>query len=510
MVISDKEKVLGIDLGTSNSAAAVYNFDGTEIIPPKEKNIYGDVFPSYVTFLENEKILVGQPAKKRFLSDPKNTIINVKREMGTDHKIKIHNDEYTPQEISALILKKIKKDAENFLEGEEIKKAVITVPAYFNDLQRTATIDAGAIAGLDVIRLVNEPTAASLTYGFDSNSDEMVKIMVYDFGGGTLDITILNFENGVFDVKSTNGDTKLGGIDIDEKIRDYAIEEFEIENNINLRDDDVAVKRVIISAEKAKIELSDVSKTEIIVDNIAFVDENPVHLIVELTREKLEELIKPIVKKSEVPIKQALDDLNYTPSDIDELIIVGGTTRMPYVQKFVENYIGIPAVSEKKIDPMECVAKGAALQGAILEGEVEGLVLYDITPYSLGIGIVGNRMDKLIQKNAGIPLHVTKTFTTVCDYQEAVDTNVLQGENMKASKNKSIGGFSLGGITKAPAGVPQIDVSFDIDAHGIIRVKTQDQDNSVEGSITIKSHNKLSEEQIIELTKKIKSKELEN
>jgi molecular chaperone DnaK len=489
------EKVLGIDLGTSNSVGAVLMSGEPETIPAAEgQNIHGKVFPSYVAFLKDGKISIGEPARRQYLSNPKNTIHAIKRKMGTDYKIKIQGKEYTPQEISAMILQKIKKDAEDYCDGEEIKKAVITVPAYFNDDQRTSTKDAGKIAGLDVIRLVNEPTAASLAYGFDSKSDEDIKIMVYDFGGGTLDITILNFEDGVFDVKSTNGVIELGGIDIDEKIIEYVVEEFRKENDINLRNDEKAIIRLKEEAEKAKIDLSNVVETEINIPFIALVDGNPVNLIVTLTREKLEELIKPIVEKSEAPMKQALEDAKFTPSDIDKLILVGGTTRIPFVQNFVEKYIDISA--EKGIDPMECVAKGAAIQGGIIEGDIKGLILFDVTPHSLGTEIMGDEMVTLIEKNTTIPTEKTDRFTTVSDYQQAICTNVLQGEDPIASNNKSLGKFLLEGIEIAPAGVPHIDVTFDIDADGIIHVKSQDQATGAWKDITIKSPNKLSNEEI--------------
>jgi molecular chaperone DnaK len=494
------DKVLGIDLGTSNSVVAVLSSGKPKIIPPAEGlNLYGNVFPSYVAFEENGNIIVGEPARRQLVSNPKNTIYNIKRKMGTDYKIKIQNKEYTPQEISARILQKIKKDAEDFLD-DKIKKAVITVPAYFNDDQRTATKDAGAIAGLDVIRLVNEPTAASLAYGFDRNPNEDIKIMVYDFGGGTIDITILNFENGVFDVKSTSGDTELGGTDIDEIIIDYAIEEFKKENNINLKMDEQAIKRLKVQAELAKIELSDVLETEINIPFIALVDGNPVNLIVKLTRTKLEELIKPIIKKSEIPLKQALEDAKFIPSDIDKLILVGGTTRIPFVRNSVEQYVG--KVAEKGIDPMECVAKGAAIEGGILENEVEDIVLFDVTPLSLGIEVIGDRMDTLIDKNTTIPVTKTKPFTTVSDYQEAIIINVLQGESPVASNNHSLGGLTLEGIKLAPMGVPQIHVTFDIDANGIVSVISQDQDTGVRKGIIIESANKLSNEEIAVAAKK--------
>ncbi|KZX16704.1 chaperone protein DnaK [Methanobrevibacter cuticularis] len=499
-----KEKIIGIDLGTSNSAAAVLIGGKPSVIPSAEgATQYGKAFPSYVAFTEDGQRLVGEPARRQAVTNPENTISAIKRSMGTDRKVKALGKEYTPQEISAFILQKIKKDAEAFL-GEEVKKAVITVPAYFDDNQRTATKDAGTIAGLDVVRLVNEPTAASLAYGIDKQTDDEVEIMVFDFGGGTLDVTIMEFGGGVFEVKSTSGDTQLGGTDMDNIIMNYLAEEFKKETGISLMDDDQAVQRLREAAEKAKIELSTTLSSEV---NLPFItmgtDGSPKNLINNLTRAKLEELVDSIVKKCGTPMEQALKDAKMSKGDVDKIILVGGPTRMPVVQKFVEGYIGKEI--ERGIDPMECVAMGAAIQGGVLAGEIKDLVLLDVTPLSLGIETMGAVATKLIDRNTTIPAKKSQIFSTAADNQTSVDIHVLQGERPMASDNTTLGRFQLVGIPAAPRGVPQIEVTFDIDANGIINVSAKDMGTGKEQAITITASTKLSDE---EIDKKVKEAEI--
>ncbi|NWJ56589.1 molecular chaperone DnaK [Marine Group I thaumarchaeote] len=491
-------KVIGIDLGTSNSAAAVIMGGKPTIIPAAEgATVGGKAFPSVVAFSKDGELLVGEPARRQAITNPDNTILAAKRKMGSDHTFKIQGKEYKPQQISAFILQKIKKDSEAFI-GESVEKAVITVPAYFDDNQRQATKDAGTIAGLDVVRIINEPTAASLAFGLDKAKEDM-KILVFDFGGGTLDVTIMEMGGGVFEVLSTSGDTQLGGTDMDKILIDYIIDEFKKKEGIDLSKDTTATARIRESAEKAKIELSTVMETDVTLPFIAQDSSTGAkNLELRITRAKLDELIGPIVKRCKPCIVKAFEDAKLSHSDINKIVMVGGPTRMPLVRKMVGEVVG--KEPESGVDPMEAVAMGAAIQAGIIAGDVTSdIVLLDVTPLTLGIETLGGVREPLIERNTTIPTSKSKVFTTAADNQTAVTIHVVQGERPMASDNVSLGSFNLTDVPPAPRGVPQIDVKFDIDANGIINVTAKDLGTQKEAKITIESSSKLSKEEIEKL-----------
>jgi len=495
-------KIIGIDLGTSNSAAAYMEAGKPKMIPSAEgtTSVGGKAFPSYVALTKDEQLLVGEPARRQAVANPEGTIMAAKRKMGTDHKYQVFNKEYTPQQISSFILQKIKKDAEMYL-GDKVEKAVITVPAYFDDAQRQATKDAGSIAGLEVVRLVNEPTAACLAYGLDKIKQKDQQVLVFDLGAGTLDVTIMNFGQGVFEVRSTSGDTHLGGKDMDEALVDYITDEFKSKEGIDLKNDKMAMQRIKEAVEKAKIELSSVLETEI---NLPFVTadaQGPKHMLIKITRSKLEELVNPIVEKCQSSIDQVMNDAKLKPQDIEKVILVGGPTRMPIVQKFIENIFGQKI--ERGVDPMECVAMGAGIQAAILAGdsEVKDILLLDVTPLTLGIETLGNVMTPLIERNTTVPTSKSQIFSTAADNQPSVEIHVLQGERPMAKDNRALGKFMLDGLPSAPRGIPQIEVSFEIDANGILTVKAKDKATNKEQHITIKDSSALSEEEIDKMKK---------
>lgn len=486
-------KVIGIDLGTTNSCVAVMEGGEAVVIPNAEG---GRVTPSVVAFTKSGERLVGQVAKRQAITNPDRTVVSIKRKMGSDYRVKIDDKAYTPQEISAMILRKLKEDAEAYL-GEPVTQAVITVPAYFNDSQRQATKDAGRIAGLEVLRIINEPTAASLAYGLDKGEDQT--IMVYDLGGGTFDVSILELGDGVFEVKATSGNNYLGGDDFDERIMKWLVEEFKKEHGIDLSKDKMAMQRLKDAAEKAKIELSSTTSTNINLPFITATESGPLHLDVTLTRAKFEELIYDLVEMTVGPMRQAMSDAGLEPKDIDKVILVGGSTRVPLVQKVVREVTG--KEPHKGINPDECVALGAAIQAAVLAGEVKDVLLLDVTPLSLGIETLGGVFTKLIERNTTIPTSKSQIFSTATDNQTTVEIHVLQGERPMAADNKTLGRFQLTGIPPAPRGVPQIEVKFDIDANGIVHVSARDLATGKEQAITITSSSGLTEEEIQRMVK---------
>lgn len=491
-------KIIGIDLGTTNSAVAVMEGGEPTIIANVEGN---RTTPSVVAFAKNGERLVGETAKRQAITNADRTVISIKRKMGTDYKVKIDDKDYSPEEISAMILQKIKSDVESYL-GESVTQAVITVPAYFTDSQRQATKDAGKIAGLEVKRIINEPTAAALAYGMDKDTQQH-KIMVFDLGGGTFDVSILEIGDGVFEVLATRGNNRLGGDDFDETLMNYMVSEFKRENGIDLSTDLTAMQRLKDAAEKAKKELSTTMTTNVNLPFITAVNGNPVHLNMDIKRSKFEELTASLVDKTLVPVREALNDASLTASEIDKVLLVGGSTRIPAVQEAVKKLIG--KEPQKDINPDECVAIGAAIQGGVLTGEVKDLLLLDVTPLSLGIETMGGVMTRLIERNTTIPAKKSQIFSTAADGQTAVDIHVLQGEREFAKDNTTLGRFQLTGIPAAPRGVPQIEVTFDIDANGIVNVHAKDLGSGNEQKITITASTKLSED---EINKKVKEAQM--
>jgi molecular chaperone DnaK len=484
-----RERTLGIDLGTTNSAAATILGGKPTIIPSAEgPTVAGKMFPSIFAITKDGQLLVGESARRQAITNPEGTVREIKRRMGTDYKVKIYGKEYTPQQISAFILQKILRDSETFL-SEKITKAVITVPANFNDNQRQATIDAGEIAGLDVTRIINEPTAAALAYGLDKAGQEL-KIVVFSFGGGTNDTTVMEFGGGVFEVLATSGDTKTGGTDLDQALMDYLVSEFKSDTGIDLKGDMNAIVRLKEAAEQAKIELSNLITTEINLPYITTDASGPKNLQMTITRAKLEQLTRPIVERIREPILKTLSDAELTPVQIDKIILIGGQTKMPLVQQLIEDIIG--KKPERGIDPMECVAIGAAIQGAILTGEISDIVLLDVTPLSLGVETLGSVFSKIIDRNTTIPVKLSQTFSTAADGQPSVTIHVLQGERSMAKDNISLGQFDLTGIPPAPRGVPQVEVTFDINADGVLNVTAKDLGTGKQMGIEITASTKLS------------------